>query len=253
MKKTFKTLLALLLALTLVCALFVPVWAGDASDEDTDPTDAPTEEPTEEPTDEPTDEPTQAEDPTQADDPSGGEEPTEEPTDAPTEAAGPESLSGGEIGVKPPAEGTKPADPSKADEFKMDWEENIAFIKDYGQWYDLGTLTLGECALVKCYILNEDGTLYASNINMKHHHDEVVTIQWKGLDMNGCHPAGSWNNPAVCRFSITIIATDIDGYDHYFGAWFTYKFYDNDRPAAAAAANGANGGKANGDVPHTGL
>ena len=236
MKKTFKTLLALLLALTLVCALFIPVFADDASGGDDEPeeTQAPA-------------------DPTDAEPTDGEEEEGEDECDPEIEC---NECDAQEIGVAAPGDPVKPADDSCKDCFNLTFEAELAFIKDYSKYYKLGTLTMGECALVKVYILNEDGTLYASKIDIKEHHNRVVDILWNGLDMNGTHPAGSWNNPTAVRFTLTVIATDIDGFDHYWGTWFTYKYYDNDRPAkadAAPAANGAADGKANGDVPHTGL
>ena len=232
--KTFKTLMALLLALALVCALFVPVWADDASGDDPEPaTDATTEAPVEDPT--------AAEEETTA---------AAEETTAAAEAANGLTPSP-ETPVAPPAVETPTLDPAKADAFTMEWVEGIEFIRDYSKYYKLGDLTLGECALIKAYILNEDGTIYSYKIDIKEHHDRTITLYWNGLDQNGTHPAGSWNKPTAARFTLVVVATDIDGYDHVFSTFFTYNFYDTLGAAGANTAGAANGAK--GDVPHTGL
>ena len=233
--KTFKTLMALLLALALVCALFVPVWAdGETSSDDPEPdtTAAP-------------DETTAA--PTEPETTAAG---AEETTAAPAEAGNGLTPSP-ETPVAPPAETVKPADPAAAAEFKMTWTPAIEFIRDYSKYYKLGDLELGECALIKAYILNEDGTIYSYKIDIKEHHNRTITLYWNGLDQNGTHPAGSWNKPTAARFTLVVVATDIDGYDHVFSTYFTYNFYDTLGAAGAKTAGAANGAK--GDVPHTGL
>ena len=231
--KTFKTLMALLLALALVCALFVPVWAdGETSSDDPEPdtTAAP---------DETTAAPAEPETTAAA---------AEETTAA---AAGDPGLAPSERPVTPPAVETPTLDPAKADTFKMNWTPAIEFIRDYSKYYKLGDLELGECALIKAYILNEDGTIYSYKIDIKEHHDRTITLYWNGLDQNGTHPAGSWNKPTAARFTLVVVATDIDGYDHVFSTFFTYNFYDTLGAAGANTAGAAKGAK--GDVPHTGL
>ncbi len=237
--KTFKTLMALLLALALVCALFVPVWAdGETSSDDPEPaTDATTEAP--------------AEPETTA---AGAEETTaaaaEETTAAPAEA-GAGLTPSPETPVAVPATEAETKDPAAADKFIMNWVESIEFIRDYTKQYKIGTLTVGECSLVKQYIYNEDGTLYSYKIDNKFHHEQKYVATWNGLDQNGSHPAGAWNKPTAARFTLVIVATDIDGYDHVFSTYFTYNFYDTLGAAGAKTAGAANGAK--GDVPHTGL
>ena len=232
--KTFKTLMALLLALALVCALFVPVWAdGEATDPD-----APADPTTDAPAD-PTTEP-------------AADETTDVAADETTEAAaGDPGLAPSERPVAPPAVETPTLDPAAAAEFTMKWTPAIEFIRDYSKYYKLGDLELGECALIKAYILNEDGTIYSYKIDIKEHHNRTISLYWNGLDQNGTHPAGSWNKPTAARFTLVVVATDIDGYDHVFSTFFTYNFYDTLGAAGANTAGAANGAK--GDVPHTGL
>lgn len=145
------------------------------------------------------------------------------------------------------------------DDFLMDWTENVEQITDYTKFSLLGKLKIGDCSAIKWYILKEDGSLYnAYRTEKTYHAGDVIDITWNGLDFNGKHPAGKWNAPAVVRFTLVVIATDVHGEDHVFNAWFEYKFYDElgVTPSAAPVQQPTSGVPQNhhsGDVPHTGL
>jgi len=260
MKKTFKTLLALVMVLALTAALFVPVWAGEAETE-TKPAETETKAP----------ETTEA---------SGAEETTEapKPTDAPDTTAEPETTEEAEEPIWDIAAYCEENGyiyvvngdfwayfvPNAIVPYGEDWIWNDAYYiglntlyEDYyGNPHVLGQLYCAECTNVRWTIINENaGTLY-NNYSTSVHHDSFVNIYWTGLDTQGNHPAGKWNAPNTVHFTVWIYARDIAGVEHPLFWSFNYTFIDNERDAREQSKPTPNNGPApagNGDVPHTGL
>ena len=217
--KTFKTLMALLLALALMCTLFVPVFAASGSD--TTPADDEGEE-------------------------EGGSGRVEE-----------DILPGSNVDVIDPLEGITDTPVSDTQVIKSVAIDPVRVL-DYSKYYHLATVELAECAKVKWYVLYEDGSIFTGGkeeFTGNGHHGRTYIILWNALDNNGTHPAGKWNDPAIYRLSLVIIATSIPDEngaqsDDVAEAYFYYAWYDGENAPAAA---GAAAGPQSASVPHTGL
>lgn len=137
--------------------------------------------------------------------------------------------------------------------------KNVEFsperVMDYSKMYHVATVTVNDCAKIKWYFLTETGEIYNFG-SINEHHDHTYEIVWNSLDMNGKHPAGTWNNPVDLRLSLVIIATSITGIDEVYKVWFTYTWYDSENAqtsTSVATASSVTEPKQRSDVPHTGL
>ena len=139
-----------------------------------------------------------------------------------------------------------------------------SMVMDYSKMYFLASFDLNDCSKVKWYIFYNDGTVFnygSANV----HHASSYTIFWNALDYNGTHPTGSWNNPITVKLTLVVIATSIAGEEETKSGWFTYSWYDNEKPMnstpttpqsttpQATTTPQANSKPTNSDVPHTGL
>ena len=128
-------------------------------------------------------------------------------------------------------------------------------VMDYTKMYHVATVSVVDCSKIKWYFITEDGLIYNMG-SVNEHHDSTYEIVWNSLDVNGKHPAGSWNNPVDLRLSLVIVATSITGIDEVYEVWFTYTWYDSENAQTSTPATTAPSvtePKHGSDVPHTGL